>query len=118
MNFLADENVDRPIVDLIRANGHFVTAVAEMASGISDDAVLQMANANGAMLLTADKDFGELVFRQRQLMAGVVLIRLAGPSPDEKALIISSAIEAHLEDLSGSFTVISRRTIRIRRHNG
>ena len=111
MNFLADENVDRPIVDLIRANGHFVTAVAEMASGISDDAVLQMANANGAMLLTADKDFGELVFRQRQLMAGVVLIRLAGLSPDEKALILSSAIEAHNSDQASQRIIVGPRAI-------
>ena len=115
MNFVADENVDRPIVDVIRADGHSVLAVAEMAPGISDDTVLQLANDNGAMLLTADKDFGELIFRQKRLMAGIILIRLAGLSPDEKALVVSLAIKAHVEDLPGSFTVISRRTMRIRR---
>ena len=115
MNFLADENVDRPIVDLIRTDGHSVLSVVEMAPGISDDTVLQLANDNQAMLLTADKDFGELIFRQKRLAAGVVLIRLAGLSPDQKALAVSSAIKAHLEDLPGSFTVITRRTVRIRR---
>ena len=67
MNFLADESVDRPIVDSLRQRGHDVLYVAEMEPGISDDAVLDLANQEGALLLTADKDFGELVFRQRRI---------------------------------------------------
>lgn len=74
MNFLADESVDRQIVDHLRRDGHFVRYVAEMAPGISDDAVIQWANQEEALLLTADKDFGELVFCQRRLTPGVVLI--------------------------------------------
>jgi predicted nuclease of predicted toxin-antitoxin system len=48
-------------------------SVAEMDTGISDDVVLDLANQEGSLLLTADKDFGELVFRQHRLMTGVGL---------------------------------------------
>ena len=81
MNFLADESVDQQIVDRLREDGHFVVYVAEMDPGIDDKDVLYAANQQMALLITADKGFGELVFRQRLVSKGVVLVRLAGLSP-------------------------------------
>ncbi len=98
MNLLADEDVDRPIVERLRRDGHHVEYVAEMQPGLSDDAVLDLANQQEALLLTADKDFGELVFRQGRATCGVILIRLAGVSPDRKAEIVSSALAAHAKE--------------------
>lgn len=77
MKLLADEGVDRQIVALIRDEGHDVAYVLEMEPGISDEAVLDLANREARILLTADKDFGELVFRQGLLAPGVILIRLS-----------------------------------------
>ena len=78
MNFFADESVDQPIVDRLRQDGHTVLAVVELEPSIPDDVVLARANEAEAILLTADRDFGELVFRQCRVTTGVVLIRLAG----------------------------------------
>ncbi|HEY9298614.1 MAG TPA: DUF5615 family PIN-like protein, partial [Phormidium sp.] len=111
----ADEGVDRQIVEHLRQDAHFVWYVAEMEPGISDDIVLEIANREEAVLLTADKDFGELVFRLRRVAYGVVLLRLSGLSPSSKAEIVSNAIAQHAEELLGSFTVITSRTIRIRK---
>ncbi len=61
MNFLADENVDSPVVQRLRDDGHEVLYVAEMDPGVSDEEVLAAANDKNALLLKADKDFGELV---------------------------------------------------------
>ncbi len=63
MNLMADECVDQQIVDRLRGEGHKVLYIAEMAPSIPDEKVLENANQNNALLLTADKDFGELVFR-------------------------------------------------------
>lgn len=109
--------MDRQIVDRLRQDGHLVLYVAEMEPGVSDDAVLDLANREGALLLTADKDFGELVFRQHRLALGVVLIRLAGLSPRSKAGIVSSAINQHATELSQALAVITPGAIRIRRWN-
>jgi predicted nuclease of predicted toxin-antitoxin system len=70
VNLLADESIDRQIVVRLRREGHTALYVAEMEPGISDDAVLTLANQEAGVLLTADKDFGELVFRQGRLTAG------------------------------------------------
>ena len=64
--------------------------------------------------MTADKDFGELVFRQQQVNAGVLLIRLAGLSKDIKAELVSDALRGHSDELLGAFSVLSPGMIRIR----
>ena len=78
MNLVADESVDQPIVDRLRQDGHTVLSIADLDPGIADNAVLRLADQNSALLLTADKDFGELVFRMGNIHTGVVLTRLAG----------------------------------------
>ena len=88
--------------------------VAEEAPGLTDDAVLEAARSRQALLLTADKDFGELVFRQRRLTAGVVLVRLPGLGAARKAMVVAQAVEDHGQELPGSFTVIEPASIRVR----
>ena len=72
MNLLVDENVDKSIVDELRQNGHNVLYIAEFAPSINDETVLHQANQNRALLLTEDKDFGELVFRQSLVHYGCI----------------------------------------------
>ena len=115
MKFLADECVDAPIVARLREDGHEITYVAEMAQGISDDEVLDLANSNTMLLMTGDKDFGELVYRLQRVAEGVVLIRLSGLSPTKKAEIVSRAVAEHSGELTGCFTVIDSSSVRIRR---
>jgi len=116
MNLLIDESVDRQIVARLRQEGHDVSYVAEMEPGITDDLVLSRANEKDALLVTADKDFGELVFRQGQINAGVLLVRLLGLSSDKKAEIVAAAIREYEADLPQSFAVISPGSIRIRQN--
>jgi predicted nuclease of predicted toxin-antitoxin system len=115
MNFLADESVDRQIVDALREDGHAVLYVTEMDPGISDDEVLDKAEKGSAILITADKDFGELVFRQQRITKGVVLVRLAGLLPSKKAEIASIMVKKHLDAIQNGFSVISPNAVRIRR---
>ena len=114
MNLLADEGVDGPIVDRLRQDGHEVAYIAEMSPGIDDDTILRQANDNSALLLTLDKDFGELVFRQGLVHAGVILIRLAGLQPTTKADVVATALREHDVELLNTFSVISPGSIRIR----
>ncbi len=114
MNLLADESIDRPIVVRLRQDGHAVLYVSEMDPGIADEIVLSRANAQDALLVTSDKDFGELVFRQGRIHAGVILVRLFGLSNEKKAEIVASAIRDRVDELSNAFTVISPGGIRVR----
>ena len=114
MNFVADEGVDRPIVESLRDDGHAVWYIAEMSPSISDEEVLQLANDQQAILVTFDKDFGELVFRQNQAAQGIVLLRLHGLSPQEKATLFLTVVHEHALELRHSFTVVTPMKIRIR----
>ncbi|MFN3682055.1 MAG: DUF5615 family PIN-like protein [Nitrospira sp.] len=70
---------------------------------------------NARCWLTADKDFGELIFRQRLHTHGTALIRLAGLSPHRKAEIVASVVTRHAAELPRAFAVIAPRIVRIRR---
>jgi predicted nuclease of predicted toxin-antitoxin system len=114
MNLLIDESVDRQVVEKLRQDGHNVVYISDLDPGISDEVVLSTANSTRALLVTADKDFGELVFRRQQVNAGVLLIRLAGLPPQSKAELVAAAVRDHSDELPGAFSVLSRGMIRIR----
>ena len=115
MILVADEGVDRGVVERLRQNGHEVVYVAELSPSVPDEAVLQQANARRAILLTADKDFGELVFRQGLVHSGVVLLRLAGLPNATKAAIVAEVCRDRAAELPEAFTVVSPGHVRIRR---
>ena len=114
MKLVADEGVDALIVARLREDGHEVDYIAEMEPGISDDQVLSHANQRQALLITADKDFGELVFLQGKLNAGILLLRLAGVPSIQKAKIVSDALAAHGNEMRAAFSVITNKMLRIR----
>ena len=115
MKFVADESLDGAIVQRLRQNGHELISIAEMQPGIEDPDVLAISRNEDAMLLTADRDFGDLVFRQHLLHRGILLVRLEGLSPDQKAELVSEALTTHGQEMSGSFAVLTRDSLRIRK---
>ena len=114
MKLLADEGVDAAIVALVREDGHDVVYVAELSPGITDEAVLELANGDERVLLTVDKDFGELVYRLRKVAYGVLLVRLPGLAPAHKANAVLESIREHGSEMPGAFTVVSPGLVRIR----
>jgi predicted nuclease of predicted toxin-antitoxin system len=115
MMLFADESVDRPIVERLRNDGYDTLYVAELSPGITDEEVLNEANSRNALLLTEDKDFGELVYRLGRVHAGIVLIRLAGLPPISKADVVAQVMQEHGAELQGALTVISPGAVRIRK---
>ncbi len=99
MNFLADEGVDKPIVDLMRSSGFDVHYILETHPGSHDEEVLRLANEENRILITQDKDFGELVYRLRQIHQGVILIRLGATQAPEKARIVNYVLLEYSDKL-------------------
>ena len=114
MNLLADESVEGLIVARLRQVGHHVLYVSEMEAGIPDAIVLQRGNEQDALLLTGDKDFGDLVYRQKLISRGVVLMRLEGLSNEAKAQIVTRALAEHGENMDFAFSVIAPGVVRVR----
>jgi hypothetical protein len=80
MKFLLNESADARLAPCLTSLGYDVTLVArDYQAGIPDHEVLRLAHREGRILITDDRDFGDLVFRQRQAHAGVIYFRLASP---------------------------------------
>jgi len=114
VRFVCDEGVERQVPALLREKGHTVWYVAEMDSGISDTQVLSFCRKQEAILVTSDKDFGELVFRRLETHFGVVLLRLAGTAPEGKARILAGFIAEKGDRIRGAFSVVEPGRTRIR----
>ncbi|MHA1134942.1 MAG: DUF5615 family PIN-like protein [Candidatus Thorarchaeota archaeon] len=74
MKLLADECIEKSIIKHLKNNGFEISSIAELMPGTSDNSIIKFAKENKSVLLTADKDFGELVFRQGKLTHGIILI--------------------------------------------
>jgi predicted nuclease of predicted toxin-antitoxin system len=114
MRFLANENVASAIVDALRAHGSDVVWVKADMRGAGDDEILERARREARVLLTFDKDFGELPFRLGlPAECGIVLLRLRMPNAIADAAAIADRV-AEGGDWSGRFSVIEPGRIRSR----
>jgi predicted nuclease of predicted toxin-antitoxin system len=114
MRILADENVDAPIIAWLAGCGHDVLRMCESSPGASDEAVVTLAEREQRVIITSDRDFGELVFRHRARPAGVVYLRLGGLAPEEMLAKFQAAWAATESRVTGSFIVVTPGPIRVR----
>jgi hypothetical protein len=72
---LADESCDFRVVRALRAAGHDVTTVVEVAPGAEDATIIEMAVRERRVFVTEDRDFGQLVYASATPTSGVILLR-------------------------------------------
>lgn len=114
MRILANENVLGPVVSALRERGHDVVAIKETARGVSDRVILERARAEARLVVTFDKDFGELAVRFGLAPStGVILLRLSGNMPHADNARAVAAITSR-EDWAGHFAVVTDDRIRVR----
>ena len=115
MRFLLDESADFPLADSLAEFGHDVTIISrDYPHALADRVVLAIARDEKRILITNDRDFGELVFRQKLPHAGIILFRLGEESLETKSDWLRYVLVSHANDLH-HFLVITERGIRIRR---
>ena len=115
MHFLADENFPLESVRSLRTAGHDVAAVIEDSRGAKDHEVLARAAREGRIILTFDRDYGELVYRLRHpAPAGIIYLRFVPFTPQEPAEIVFQLLTVKGLVLEGRFTVVERTQTRQR----
>ena len=113
MRLLADENIAGVAVEALRARGHDVLWVRTEAPGSSDADVLKLAEQADRIVLTFDKDFGELALRGKTSRpSGVVLFRMRPLPPHRLAQMIARVLESRT-DWVGHFSVVEEERIRM-----
>ena len=113
MRLVADESCDFSVVIGLRAAGHDVVAITETMRGAEDEQVIELADSQKRLLLTEDKDFGQLVFAAAKQNSGVILIRYptfarSGLTTDILELLANRGAALH-----GCFTVLQPGRARI-----
>jgi predicted nuclease of predicted toxin-antitoxin system len=115
MRILANENFPGDAVEALRAHGYDISWVRTEAPGSNDREVLRKAQSEKRILLTFDKDFGELAYRYKlPAPCGVILLRLSAPSPADLVRFIVASL-ASRTDWAGHFSVIEKTRIRMAR---
>lgn len=115
MKFLANENMAGAAVTALRAKGHDVVWVRTDAPGSRDEDVLSRAVSEQRVLITFDKDFGELAFHSNlPATCGIILFRIPAPSSSFVANAVVAAIESR-SDWTGHFSVVEKNRIRMRK---
>lgn len=113
MRLLADENVPRVAVEALISKGHDVAWVRTCMPGSDDLAVLKACQDADRVLLTFDKDFGELVFRRQQAASfGVILFRLSLTKLDQAVASMVTILESR-SDWRDHFSVVDEDRIRM-----
>ena len=99
MRFLADENFEPQFVARLRTEGHEVLFLDEYDAGIDDVEILATAVEQDAVVITNDKDFGELIFRHGFESRGVIFLRLYDLPLDERTEIVIDTIRIYENEL-------------------
>ncbi len=113
MNFLADESCAGPVIRALREAGHDVAAIGEVAKGAADEQVLERALNEKRILITEDRDFGELVYARGRSSAGVILVRFHTRARRAKPATVVEAVAKLGSRLQDTFTVVEPGRVRI-----
>jgi predicted nuclease of predicted toxin-antitoxin system len=114
VRWLVDECVDAALAVLLRELGHDVIYMSDVAPRATDTEVMARPYSEDRILLTEDKDFGDLVFRQARPVPGIVFLRINSARRSLKATRLRAAIDRFGETLFGRYMVIEEARFRSR----
>ena len=108
MKFLLDENIGKDVANFLINLGYSVFRVRIIDPGIDDSSVLDLAIFKESVLITSDKDFGQLVFKEKHLHSGVILLRLKNQTSEYKILALKKILPSKGK-IENYFTVVSEK---------
>jgi len=113
IKFLADVNVEKPLVDYLLEQGYDIKWIPDYDCEMFDEDLLQMASEEQRILITNDKGFGDLIFLQKKLNVGTILFRVKGQRSEEKVKLMRKLLMGYREKLLNHYVIISKSKVRI-----
>src|SRR5258708_2799583 len=112
MRFLVDECTGPRVAEWLLSEGHEVVSIFDESRGLADPNVLAKALTENWILITNDKDFGELVFRERLKHHGIILLRLDDERSANKIGVLRHLLANYAEKLPGQFVTVTETKVR------
>lgn len=113
LKFIVDECVGSHMAKWLAEKGYDVTSVIADMKGWKDTNILDKALAENRIIITSDKDFGDIVFHKKAEHAGIILIRLANGTPANRIKAVEHLLNNYLDQLENHFIVISEMNVRV-----
>jgi predicted nuclease of predicted toxin-antitoxin system len=115
MRFLVDECTGPKTAQWLRDQGHEVFSVFDEARGADDDTIIEKAFNENRILITNDKDFGEIVYREQRPHHGIIFLRLADNRAANKIDVMRRLLESYADRLPDRFVVVTETRVRFAR---
>ena len=112
MRFLADESCDFAVVRALRGEGFDVLSISETHSGVSDEFVLTLALHEDRIVLTEDKDFGQLAYARTETGSAVILLRFRAGARAAMSRAVVNLVKSSARKLAGRFVVVEPGRVR------
>lgn len=112
MRFIVDECTGPTVAKWLQSEGHETFSIFEKAQGIDDEEILIKAVAESWIVITNDKDFGEMIFRERRQHRGVVFLRLSDERTANKIAILKQLLDNHSKKLADQFVTVTETKVR------
>ncbi len=113
MRFLVDECTGPAVARWLRRQNHDVISVFDEMRGAADGEIIQKACEQNRILITNDKDFGELIFREKKPHKGVILLRLEDERAANKIIVLKNLLEKYEKSIPENFIVVTETAVRI-----
>jgi predicted nuclease of predicted toxin-antitoxin system len=115
LKFLVDAGVGKKVESFLFESGFDFKSIREIDHRMKDSEILRLANSESRIVITMDKDFGELIFNSGLSHYGVLLLRLDDSNGEEKVETIKEIITKYESSLSNNFCVYQNSRLRIKR---
>lgn len=115
MKFLIDAGVGKNVEDVVQDSGYDVKSMRKIDIKAKDADILRLAVSEGRMIITMDKDFGELVYNSGMLHSGILILRLEDSTGKDKAAVVKRIIQGFADKIENRFCVFQDGRLRIRR---
>ncbi len=112
MRFLVDECTGPKVAAWLAAEGYEVYSVFDQSRGEQDDDILAKAVIENWILITNDKDFGELIYRERREHHGIIFFRLTDERAANKIEVLQKLLTAHADKLPDQFVTVTETKVR------
>ena len=113
MRFLVDDCTGSTVAEYLKQKGYEVISVFDDFRGATDDFLLEKCYSENYILITSDKDFGEMVFRLNQNHKGVILIRCSPNNFQARIEVLSKLLQNYLHQIDNNFVVVTNTKVRV-----
>ncbi|MBW1702476.1 MAG: DUF5615 family PIN-like protein [Deltaproteobacteria bacterium] len=115
LKFLVDIGVSKKVEEYLVEQGYDTKTVRAIDTRMSDQEIIRLAASEGRMVITMDKDFGELVYHSAMKHCGVLLLRLEDATGLVKLEVVRDILESYSDQIKNHFCVYQNNRFRIRR---